>query len=84
MGLAERVNEIQPVTKGPECGVRIALARLEQDDADALLKLLYKRLDLSGTYVSEILREEGIEGISSHGINRHRAGQCVKCRQGVN
>ena len=81
MGLAERVNEIQPVTKGPECGVRIALAKLEQDDADALRQLIYKRLDLSGTYVSEILREEGIEGLSHHTITRHRAGNCVKCRE---
>lgn len=82
MGLAERVHDIQPVTKGPECGVRIALAKLEQDDADALRQLIYKRLDLSGTYVAEILREEGIE-VSHHTITRHRAGHCVKCRQGV-
>lgn len=82
MGLAERERTAKPRTRGgTECDVKKALADLDQEDADALVRLLYKRRDLSSSEVSDLLHEEGVE-ISTPTIGRHRRNRCVGCRKG--
>lgn len=82
MSLAERERNAVPKNRGgSECDVRKALAALDQDDADALNRLIYKRRDLSSSEVSDLLHEEGIE-ISNATVGRHRRNNCARCRKG--
>lgn len=80
--LAERERTARPRDKGPDCDIRRALAGLDdQDDADALRRLVFERRDLSSNDVSNLLVEEGIE-ISPATIGRHRRNVCARCRKG--
>ena len=82
MGLAERERAAKPVVvKGPMCSVQQACFRLSQDDADALHRLVFKRLDLTAAQVERILAEEEID-LPQHNISRHRRGSCRSCRKG--
>lgn len=77
MGLADRLKA--GVDKpAPKCKVRDIAATLEQDDADALLALVFERRDLNPVQVSKFLRPDGIF-ISDDVIRRHRKGECRAC-----
>ena len=82
MGLAEREQTAKPaVHKGPMCSVQRVSIPLSQDDADALHRLIYKRLDLTAAQVERILAEEQID-LAQYNITRHRRGLCRSCRKG--
>lgn len=81
MSLAERVRTAEHNSQpGPRCTVVKALHRLDQEDADALLHLVYKRLDLTAPEASEVLAEENID-ISPDTVRRHRLGRCRTCNR---
>ena len=81
MSLAEKVRAATPrSTSRDRCDVAKILPRLSQEDADALDYIIYKRLDLSGAEVSDLLAEESID-LSSDTIRRHRNNRCVGCRE---
>lgn len=83
MSLAERVRNAEPrnAQPGPACNVQKALASLDQEDADALIELLYRRRDLTSTEVTDLLDDEGIDTISSDTVRRHRLGRCRTCKR---
>lgn len=81
MSLAERVAAAQSRSQpGPKCGIAKTLPTLAQPDADALLHLIYKRLDMTGPEVSELLAEEDID-LSPDTVRRHRLGRCRTCNR---
>lgn len=90
MSLAQREQSAAPNQPGPDCGVRKALALLDQTEADALHRLIFERLDLSAAAVATLIREEDVEraeqdlpaiAISETTVGRHRRKQCVVCRK---
>lgn len=77
--LAEREKKAQPKPHH-KCVVLKALEQLDQEDGDAMLRLIYKRLDLTSTQVVDLLAPE--VRTSDSIVRRHRQNQCEACRKG--
>ena len=76
---APQVRSKRP-SPGPKCGLLRNVERLDQADADALVALIYVRLDLTTLEVVGVLAEHGID-LDKEVIKRHRQGRCHKCRE---
>ncbi len=78
--LAERERAAKPRDTGQKCRVQKISETLDQEDGDALRRLIYRRRDLSGREISELLFDLGIE-IAEDTITRHRRGECRACKR---
>lgn len=83
MSLKERAAKASSTKHkgGFPCNVQKALPTLDQEDGDALLELIYDRLDLDAEDVEVLLAEEDID-ISAWVVRRHRRGGCRTCKKG--
>jgi hypothetical protein len=78
--LAERERAAKPRSTGPKCKVQKIAETLDQEDGDALRRLIYRRRDLSARDVEDLLFDLEIE-LADDAITRHRRGECQACKR---
>jgi len=90
MALSDAIqNEIKKYSKRVECTVaRIATLELSDEDREVYLKTLNNKNAkdpdfLSTEKLSQVMRDEGYEGVSPSSINRHRNQLCTCYRKTV-
>lgn len=77
--LAERERRARPGVRR-KCAVLKAVEELDQADGDAVLRLIFKRRDLTAEEVIEILKPDVV--FSRQIVAHHRANNCEACRKG--